>query len=371
MRLLYIANIRLPTEKAHGIQIMYMCEAFARAGVEVELVVPQGPAAPADPFQYYGVERLFTITRLPSVIRPGWGRIGFWIRAMSFARAAARYLRQSAFDYVYSRDKLVLLSLPRTTPCIWEVHGPEARPLMRILGERARMVVAITHSLAALCHANGIAKEKIVVAPDGVDLAQFSVALSRQEARQKLALPLEKKIIVYTGHLYIHKGAYTLATAASQMRDSADILIVFVGGTDVDLAHFRKAHEVDTHIRIVGQRPHSEIPYYLRSADVLVLPNSSTSDTSRLYTSPMKLFEYMASGTPIVASDIEAVREVVDESMVSFFTPDDSTDLARCVKEVLANYSEAQRKADTTLSVVGKYSWNTRAQAILSRIQEL
>jgi glycosyltransferase involved in cell wall biosynthesis len=371
MKLLYIANIRLPTEKAHGIQIMHMCEAFARAGAEVELVVPQGSAAPADPFQYYGVERLFTITRLPSVIRAGWGRIGFWIRAMSFARAAARYLRQREFDYVYSRDKLVLLTLASTVPCIWEVHGPEARPLMRILGERARTVVAITHSLAALCHANGIAKEKIMVAPDGVAPAQFSIALSREEARQKLALPLEKKIIVYTGHLYAHKGAYTLANAASHMRDSADILIVFVGGTDVDLAHFRKAYGHTANILIVGQRPHADIPYYLRAADVLVIPNSAISESSRLYTSPMKLFEYMASGTPIVASDTEAVREVVDESMVSFFIPDDSIDLARRVEEVLVTYRDAQRKADTTLSIVGQYSWNTRAQAILARIQEL
>ena len=83
-KLLYIANIRLPTEKAHGIQIMKMCEAFAHEGVNVELVVPRRfNVIKEDPFAYYGVGKNFTTTRIPSFDLIAFGKIGFFVQVCS------------------------------------------------------------------------------------------------------------------------------------------------------------------------------------------------------------------------------------------------------------------------------------------------
>jgi glycosyltransferase involved in cell wall biosynthesis len=368
MKIVYIANIRLPTEKAHGIQIMKMCEAFARIGAEVELVVPtRHNAIIEDPFDYYGVERIFTITTLSTPDLVKWGRAGFLIQAIRFVRIARRYLRQAKPDIVYSRDKVVLLLLPKTAPFVWEIHTEESRFVASILGKRAKAIVTITSSLAALCNSFGIPREKIIVEHDGVDLEQFSVSISQKEAQHKLGLPLDTRLVLYTGHLYAHKGADILAQAAKLFADN--VCAVIVGGTEADLKRFRTAYGDIKNLIIVGQRPHTDIPYYLKAADVLVLPNSATSEASRLHTSPMKLFEYMASGVPISASDVPSLREIIDESMANFFTPDDPAALAVSILSVLSNEHDAREKARHAQKKVEEYTWNRRAKTVLDFIK--
>jgi len=367
MKILYLANIRLPTEKAHGIQIMKTCEAFAQTGAQVELVVPsRHNLINEDPFNYYGIRRIFTITTLPVLDLSKWGRIGFLIQAFIFARCAVRHLEKSRPDIVYSRDKAVLLLLPYSVPIVWEVHARESQYLVRVLDNKAKAVVAITHSLATECYSSGVPKEKVLVAHDGVDLEQFSISISKEDARRKLSLPLDKRLVVYTGHLYFHKGADTLAQSAKFF--ASDMIAVIVGGTETDLRRFRTAYGDIQNLLIVGQRPHADIPYYLRAADILVLPNSESSEISRLYTSPMKLFEYMASGIPIVASDLPSLREVIDESSAYFFHPDKPRLLYEAIIEVSNSHESAQERAKAGLVLAKAYSWENRAERIIDFI---
>src|SRR3989344_6026752 len=87
MRIAYLANIRLPTEKAHGLQIMKTCEAFVKAGHEVELIVTDRKTPiTEEPFAYYGVKTKFTITRLSVPDTVHWGKVGFWWEMFNFAR---------------------------------------------------------------------------------------------------------------------------------------------------------------------------------------------------------------------------------------------------------------------------------------------
>lgn len=367
MKILYLANIRLPTEKAHGIQIMKMCEAFAQTGAQVELVVPnRRNVINENPFDYYDVERTFTITVLPAFDLAKWGRIGFLIQALSFVRRVTRHLEESKPDIIYSRDKTILFLLPRSILMVWEIHTRESRYLMRILGNKVKAVVAITQSLATKCRSSGVPKEKVLVAHDGVDIKQFSPSISKEDARRRLGLPLDSYLVVYTGHLYSHKGADVLAQSARFF--TPNMTAVIVGGTEADLQRFRATYGNIQNLLIVGQRPHADVPYYLRAADILVLPNSESSEASRLHTSPMKLFEYMASGVPIIASDIPALREVVDESSVYFFHPDDPQLLYRAIMEVLNSRKCAQKRAEAGLILAKAYSWETRAERIIGFI---
>ena len=109
MRILYIANIRLPTEKAHGVQIMKTCEAFARLGHDVELVVSDRRTHITDePFAYYGVANIFRITRIRVFDTVYLGRLGFLFESFVFARRAAKYLQSARFDILYGRDARAL-----------------------------------------------------------------------------------------------------------------------------------------------------------------------------------------------------------------------------------------------------------------------
>src|SRR3989344_3447312 len=119
MKLLYIANARIPTEKAHGLQIMKMCEAFASQSVEVELVVPRRVnSIKKDPFLFYAVRNNFFVRKvwcIDFLALPFLKTAGFWIESVSFAVAAAYFavrhaVRQSMLVY-YTRDALVALML--------------------------------------------------------------------------------------------------------------------------------------------------------------------------------------------------------------------------------------------------------------------
>src|SRR3989344_4089836 len=94
MRILYLANVRLPTERAHGVQIMKMCEAFANLGHTVELFIPRTfNHLTEDPFDWYAVKRVFRLRTVPSfdwrqADRVGLMPIAFRLQAMYFSLAA-------------------------------------------------------------------------------------------------------------------------------------------------------------------------------------------------------------------------------------------------------------------------------------------
>ena len=201
MKLIYIANARIPTEKAHGIQIMQMCEAFTNAGNEVELVLPQRlNYIKGDPFEYYGVERNFKIKKLPCLdlipLDRYLGKLSLWIQTISFGFFVLPYLLFKKADIIYTRDKFLLPLCLLKKNIVYEAHDfPKNYFLYLPFLNRLRGMVVITHKLEEFFVKNGIPKNKILVAPDGVDLNIFALDLSKEEARRRLNLPQDKKIL--------------------------------------------------------------------------------------------------------------------------------------------------------------------------------
>ncbi|MFH0803743.1 MAG: glycosyltransferase, partial [Candidatus Tagabacteria bacterium] len=170
MKLIYIANARIPTEKAHGIQIMKMCESFARQGIEVELIIPwRFNPIKEDAFEYYGVKRIFKITRIFSFDLVKLGKIGFWIQSYSFAKLARIYTLMKNPDIIYSREILPLFFLSFFKKNLfWEAHRGEFNFIVQRLLKKCRGIIAITRGLKDFYLKNGANGEKILVAPDGV-----------------------------------------------------------------------------------------------------------------------------------------------------------------------------------------------------------
>jgi len=103
MKIIYLANFRMPTERAHGVQTMKMCEAFAKAGLEVELVLPRRfTSIKANPFDYYAVTQNFRIKKLPvlDLIPLDFilGPFAFWIESLTFLLSAKFYLWFKKYD---------------------------------------------------------------------------------------------------------------------------------------------------------------------------------------------------------------------------------------------------------------------------------
>lgn len=365
MKLTYIANIRMPTERAHGIQIMEMCHAFAAQGLDVALVVPNRRTDIADdPFVYYDIKKNFEIKKIWCLDTVRFGKVGFWLEAISFATSALLFALTHDGIF-YTREEIVafLLSGFYKKP-VWESHRGQTNIFVRTLMIFKERIVVITEGLKDLYMRSGASERSIFVAPDGADIDRFDIGISRQEARKELGLPQDKRIILYKGSLEAWKGAGTLAGAARHAKTS-DTLFVFIGGKPQDVENFKKEFADLPNFAILGNRPRKETPIYQKAADLLIVPNSAKEDISKLYTSPMKLFGYMAGGVPIVASDLPSIREVLNEDKAYFFAPDDPESLGRAIDMAFAEPDTAKRKATRALEEVRNYSWTNRAKAIL------
>lgn len=379
MKLLYIANARIPTERAHGLHIVKMCEAIADFGVSLTLVLPQRKnSIKENLFSYYGIKKNFDVQYLPVADFVKNGFFGYWIGQLSFS---LKLLFQK-----FNKNELVILTRDEWSGWIlakfgykvfYDMHGfPETWLYFWKAAMKKMLGIICTNEwkMQQLFERFNIPKERVLLARNGFDPNEFNIDISKQVARRTLGLPQERPVVMYTGHLYDWKGVNVLAQAATYLEWATT---VFVGGMMQDVKSFIKQHKECHNVIVLGHKLHHQIPIYLKAADVLVLPNSPKSKNPRaipysIYdTSPIKLFEYMASRRPIVASNLPSIREILNEYLAVFFQADNPDDLAQKINNVLNHKSEADDRANHAWKFVQKYTWKNRAQLILAFIRRL
>lgn len=373
MKIYYIANIRLPTEKAHGIQIMKMCEAFADLGREVELIVPDRKShIGTDPFKFYSVKENFKIKILPSPDLVRFGRPGFLMQSFIFANISSWYLWNKN-GLFYTRDELSALLLRMTgKKMAWEVHMGQMNIFARLVLFFGVPIVTITGKLKELYMKHGVPAEKIFVAPDAVDLKDFEYLSSKKELRRNLGLPADKFIISYIGKFKTMgkpKGVEdVVGPFADIYRSNTDVMLLIVGPDRAEVGEIEtllaaakvpaSAYTIIPHVeRIIT-------PQYLKSSDVLLMAYPNTTHYA-LYMSPLKLFEYMASGTPILASRLPSLEEILTDKSAYFFKPDDIQDFKEKLLQIMQNYPEAEKRGLQAAVDVREYTWGKRAIRIL------
>lgn len=364
MKLIYIVNVGLPGEWAHCIQIMKMCEAFAANGIEVELISGMKRGGEDEIFSYYNIKTKFKITKIPyfDLSSKGSGKINFLIRSLSFLLFAKLCVAFKKYDILYFRISLAGLFFNNF---YLEVHElpPQLKKWHKIAFQKAKKIIVLTKFLKKELVDLGIEETKIIIAPDAVNLKEFRINLSKAQARQELLLPLDKKIIAYCGNFYFHdwKGVDILLESLKYLNN---VLCVLIGGNESEFIKIKDRYQ-SKNLILIGHKPHNEIPFYLKAADALILPNKKGNVNSEYYTSPLKLFEYMASGRPIVSSDLPSIREILSDNNAVLVEPSNPEDLARGIKKVLENDELAERIAQQALVDVQDFTWQKRAEKII------
>jgi len=363
MKLIYIVNVGLPGNWAHCIQVMKMCEAFAANGIEVELVTGLKRDTDEKIFSFFNIKTKFKITKIPffDLSARGSGKLNFLIRSLSFLFFARLYVLFKKYDVLYFRTPLAGLFFNNF---YLETHELPAQIKNRHKRnfKKARKIIVLTGFLKQELVKSGLEEKKIIIAPDAVNLREFQIDLSKEEARRKLSWPLDKKIIAYCGNLYFHdwKGVDILLGSLKYLEN---IFCVLIGGEESDANEIKSRFGTEK-LMITGRKPHREIPVCLRAADILVLPNKKGNLTSEYFTSPLKLFEYMAAGRPIVASDLPSIREILNETNAILVKPNDSEELAKGIKRIAGDDILAEKIAGQAAKDVLQYSWEKRAEKI-------
>lgn len=374
-KIYYIANARMPTERAHGIQLIKMCEAFLEEGVDLELIAPKRKTTAESIKKFYGLKRDIPIKKIPVVDLYCWGRLGLLISSFSFIIISFIYLflkrilgERDAVIYTVDLDQFSFFLIPFTgVPYFVEIHEERKNKLLNYFFlKRASGIITINQLIKdRLIKKFNLSPSKIIVHPNGIDLQSFSANTSKEEVRKKLNLPSDKKLIVYTGKFHKWKGLEIFPPLARKLDN---VLIYLVGGSADELEKFIDNEIAPDNLVCMGHEDYKKIPLWLAAADVLVVLGTRRDEYSYYYTSPMKIFEYMAAGRPIVASNTPAIRQIVSENEVSFYEPDNTLNLAETITRVLENQRETNAKIEKAHQNVKNFSWEKRTKSILQFI---
>jgi glycosyltransferase involved in cell wall biosynthesis len=159
------------------------------------------------------------------------------------------------------------------------------------------------------------------------------------------------------------KGVDILINAAEYL--TAEYRVLLVGGREEQHKSLHdRIDNIPDNVTLVGHVSTEVVPNYLVASDILVLPNTAEDTISSQYTSPLKMFEYMAVGQPIVSSDVVSVREVLTDRMAEFVAPDDPQALADGIVFIRNNPEYAERLAEQAATAAKQYSWEKRAKEI-------
>ncbi len=380
--LVYIENCRLPTEKAHGYQIMKTCEAFGDADVQVSLIHAKRhnpKLKDQDIFEYYKISKRFSIQALPVIdflgipFPPLW-RFAYVLERASFLFSLKKQLPKFlSQDIWYTRDVAIAATMAQSTqrkPIILELHDDPRSNKKRwnIAKQVVCGYIVITKALRDLLLAEGIPAQDICLAPDAFDAEAFAQLPDKKTAREKLHIASDAKLLIYTGHLFPWKGMDTLAPAFDQLPPGWELVIV--GGNPDDIKRVQAQVPAGAPVRFLGQQSREDVLPWLAAADAALLPTSSTSELGRLYTSPLKLFEYLAAGLPVIASDVPSSREMLNESVASFFTPDDGDSFIRALTQFDQSSLPERELMSKELRIRGaEYTWKNRGATIADFIQ--
>jgi len=367
MRILYLSTSNVPSRQANSIQVMKMCEAFAQNGHAVTLIARQYERSQTDdPFDYYGVEKNFELVLIRRRNVKGLG-IRMLPRLYALLR---RHDRRETL--IYARDIYgASLALRMGFRVVYEAHAVrDSRVLhcleaMLLKSPRLIRLVVISGALKALYASIFTFDRDLVVCHDAATVANGSTSetLSWPSCRNTLQ-------IGYTGQLYPGKGAEIVIECAKYL---AEYDFHIIGGSEDDIALW-KVHATPN-VYFHGFVQPGIVHEARNKCDILLMPPQKTVLLSDGRTdiancmSPLKLFEYMASHRPIIASNLPVLREVLDDSMAILVPPDDVnawiTAIKRCedraVREALAERAYQ--------AVVERYTWKKRAERALEGIQ--
>ncbi len=371
MKIACIATSQVPSSTANSIQVMKVCQALAQ---ENGLVCLWVPGVSSYDWQFlsaaYGVQEPFGVRWLTE--NRFWRRYDFSLKSVLNAR-------KWGAELIYTwAPQAAVLALWLGMPVVLELHdlptgkiGPWLfKQFIHHSGKKRLLLIteALRKSLEDqyLIRLDG---PEVQIAPNGTEIERYSDLPDALSARFQLGLP-DNAMAVYTGHLYAGRGMGLLVGLAERF---PEVNFLWVGGRpeDVELWRTRLVEREITNVVLTGFIENSKLPLYQAAGDVLLMPyeqqiEGSSGGNSAAICSPMKMFDYLASGRAIITSDLSVLHEVLNPANAVFCPPDDVEQWGQALSRLLSDSETRKDLADQAKRDARRYTWRARARKGIS-----
>ena len=379
MRIIVVCSdlgVRVPGEKGASIHLSAITNAFHDLGHEVLLIGVAGHGEPgiradtllfAHPGRSVGLER-------------EQRKLAFTAR---LASEAAAVVKSFAPEVIYERLSLFgtagsqLADLCGATHVV-EVNALVAEEEATWRGLHLRQIAAecehkaLSHAALRVAVSAEVAHDVERVAPgpativvaNGVDTQLFAVMPTKEIARQQLGIGAAERVVVFTGALRPWHGVDVAIRALADMSQDTTLLVAGSGEIQPDLERLATEIGVATRVRWLGHVPHAAMPNVLAAGDVAVAPYPTLAGFGF---SPLKLFEYLAAGIPVVGSDIGQVTEALANGRFGTLVEAGDVDAFRAaLQTVIGDPNAAARASHAREFALSNHAWTDRAQRILA-----
>ena len=320
----------------------------------------------------------------------GTTRAAFDLRNnLIFSNGALRAIQRAPADLIYQRYGRftwtgVEASIRTGVPLFLEYNGSEVwigkhwdmsgmLPLLERferlnLSAAARIFVVSDVERRNLLQA-GIADEKIVVNPNGVDVETFRPGIGGAAVRDELGVGQTETLAGFVGTFGPWHGVLTLAEAITMLPEDSDVRFLLVGAGRFrdEVEHLVRDAGRERQVVFTGHVDHQRVPALLDACDILLSPHVPLEDGSEFFGSPTKLFEYMAMGKGIVASRLGQIGDVLaDEETALLVEPGNAQQLAEAIlrldksRELREKLGAAARRV-----AVERHTWKHNARRVL------
>jgi glycosyltransferase involved in cell wall biosynthesis len=244
--------------------------------------------------------------------------------------------------------------------------------------QKSAVVTVVSRPLKDELVGRGVPAEKILVNPNGVDPDQYSPQVDREAIRRKYALK-DKTVIGFIGTFGRWHGAENLVEAYGQLlgerpefRETTRLLMIGDGVRMSEVKLAIQGRDLADFCVLTGLVPQKEGPSYLSACDILASPTLPNPDGTPFFGSPTKLFEYMAMGKGIVASNLDQIGEVLKHDETAWLVkPGDTPALAEGLKILIEDPSRRKRLGEAARKeVAAKYTWKEHTHKIIEKLKE-
>ncbi|MEG4024518.1 glycosyltransferase family 4 protein [Microcoleus sp. S13C4] len=339
----------------------------------VDLLFPFQPRKPDDKLaQIYNIQDKLKVADLPMP----WPIDRWDSKWTSSSTIVSKYYLPihllKSTQLVHTRDwNFVKAAVKKGIPAIYEQHHHENKQFESEIVRNSLFQIAVTvaDTVRDSMILNGMPPEKVITLHNGFNhlfLARQTEAA--QNWRQQLLEDDRQHLAVYAGGLYPFKGVDMLVDVAKEL---PLVQFAIAGGDPSQVTAYQqlaKSKQVNN-IKFLGYLPQNQLASLLQAADVLTHPHCLTEAAT--FTSPLKFFDYMASGTPIVATEIASLMEFKSGNIAATWCePDNPHQFAQSIRDCLTKYPRKIEPYAETLNFVKQFSWENRIQKIMGYVDD-